>query len=812
MKNQKPLIPFLIFLIALFTACKRSEQSGKFVWFDKPATYFEEAFPLGNGFIGMMVKVGVPSEDLILNESSLWAGGPVDPNMNPDAWKNLEDVREALFSENYRLAEELVRKMQGKFSESFAPLSNLWLRFNHADSIIDYQRVLDLSTGIATVDYSSGNNRFHREYFVSNPDHVAVILLRGDSPGSLNFTMSSTSLLKYKTEFQNSDLIMDGLAPVHAEPNYNRNVSDPVVYDTAGRGMRFRMIARVVKTDGKTSSDTTGLHVENASEAIIILSIATSYNGFDKDPGLEGKDEKKTASEYLEKASPFSYDELQIRHINDFSSLFNRVSLSLNNARAPDHPVYQRLINYGDSITDYGLEELYFQFGRYLLISSSRPGGIPANLQGIWNPHLRPPWSSNYTTNINAEMNYWPAEVTNLQEMHEPLMEFIGRLPETGEITARTFYNCNGWCCSHNSDIWAMTNPVGNFGNGDPVWANWSMAGPWYSLHLWEHFAFSCDTTWLRDYAWPLMKGAARFCLDFLVSDPKGYLVTAPSTSPENKFKMPDGFTGSTLYGGTSDLALIRGLFNKIIAASEILQIDFDFAAEIKTALTKMYPYQIGQKGNLQEWYHDWEDADPQHRHISHLIGLHPDNQISPISTPDLAAAVKRSLELRGDGGTGWSKAWKINMWARLLDGNHAYKMLRTHLNFVDPTPGARNSGGGTYPNLFDAHPPFQIDGNFGGTSGIAEMLLQSHMGEIHLLPALPDAWQAGSITGLRARGGFTVDQKWKDGKLTSAVIYPDFDGTVRIRYGEKILNINTIAGKEVKINPKSFKSPPLPR
>ncbi len=812
MKNQKPLIPFLIFLIALFTACKRSEQSGKFVWFDKPATYFEEAFPLGNGFIGMMVKGGVPSEDLILNESSLWAGGPVDPNMNPDAWKNLEDVREALFSENYRLAEELVRKMQGKFSESFAPLSNLWLRFNHADSIIDYQRVLDLSTGIATVDYSSGNNRFHREYFVSNPDHVAVILLRGDSPGSLNFTMSSTSLLKYKTEFQNSDLIMDGLAPVHAEPNYNRNVSDPVVYDTAGRGMRFRMIARVVKTDGKTSSDTTGLHVENASEAIIILSIATSYNGFDKDPGLEGKDEKKTASEYLEKASPFSYDELQIRHINDFSSLFNRVSLSLNNARAPDHPVYQRLINYGDSITDYGLEELYFQFGRYLLISSSRPGGIPANLQGIWNPHLRPPWSSNYTTNINAEMNYWPAEVTNLQEMHEPLMEFIGRLPETGEITARTFYNCNGWCCSHNSDIWAMTNPVGNFGNGDPVWANWSMAGPWYSLHLWEHFAFSCDTTWLRDYAWPLMKGAARFCLDFLVSDPKGYLVTAPSTSPENKFKMPDGFTGSTLYGGTSDLALIRGLFNKIIAASEILQIDFDFAAEIKTALTKMYPYQVGQKGNLQEWYHDWEDADPQHRHISHLIGLHPDNQISPISTPDLAAAVKRSLELRGDGGTGWSKAWKINMWARLLDGNHAYKMLRTHLNFVDPTPGARNSGGGTYPNLFDAHPPFQIDGNFGGTSGIAEMLLQSHMGEIHLLPALPDAWQAGSITGLRARGGFTVDQKWKDGKLTSAVIYPDFDGTVRIRYGEKILNINTIAGKEVKINPKSFKSPPLPR
>jgi alpha-L-fucosidase 2 len=806
MKNQKCLISSLIFLIALFTACKRSEQSGKFVWFDKPATYFEEAFPLGNGFIGMMVKGGVPSEDLILNESSLWAGGPVDPNMNPDAWKNLDDVRKALFSEDYQRAEELVRKMQGKFSESFAPLGNLRFRFNHADSLLDYKRILDLSTGVATVDYSSGNQRFHREYFVSNPDRVAVILLRGDTPGSLNFTMSSTSQLKYEIAVENTDLIMDGVAPVHAEPNYNRNVPDPVIYDTTGKGMRFRMIARVVKTNGKTSSDSSCVIVDNASEAIIVLSVATSYNGFDRDPGLKGKDEKKTASEYLEKTSPLTYDELQRRHINDFSSLFNRISLSLNNARAPDLPVYQRLINYRDSLPDNELEALYFQFGRYLLISSSRPGGIPANLQGIWNPHLRPPWSSNYTTNINAEMNYWPAEVTNLPEMHEPLMEFIGRLPATGEITARTFYNCNGWCCSHNSDIWAMTNPVGNFGNGDPVWANWSMAGPWYCLHLWDHFAFNCDTPWLRSYAWPLMKGAARFCLDFLVSDPKGYLVTAPSTSPENKFKMPDGFTGSTLYGGTSDLALIKGLFNKIIAGSEILKTDEDFATETKAALEKLYPYQTGVKDNLQEWYHDWEDADPQHRHMSHLIGLHPDNQISPLSTPDLAAAVKRSLELRGDGGTGWSKAWKINMWSRLFDGNHAYKMLRSHLSFVDPAPGARNSGGGTYPNLFDAHPPFQIDGNFGGTAGIAEMLLQSHMGEIHLLPALPDAWQTGFINGLRARGGYTVDQEWKNGKLTKAVIYPDFDGKVKIRYEDKTININTIAGKQIRISPETFK------
>ncbi len=468
-----------------------------------------------------------------------------------------------------------------------------------------------------------------------------------------------------------------------------------------------------------------------------------------------------------------------------------------------DLPTDDRLLRYEKGAPDPYLETLYFQYGRYLLISSSRTTGIPANLQGLWNPYMRPPWSSNYTMNINVEENYWPAETTNLPEMHDSFLSFIANLSKTGKISAETFYGANGWTASHNSDIWAMTNPVGNFGDGNPVWANWAMGGAWASAHLYEHYTFSQDKEWLRNYAYPLMKGAAEFCLDMLVEAPDGTLVTAPSTSPENVYITDKGYKGATLYGAFADIAMIKELFLDLLMSMEALDINNDFRTEIEKALIRLRPYKVGAKGNLQEWYHDWEDAEPQHRHQSHLYGLHPGRHITAKETPALAAAAEKSLEIKGDETTGWSKGWRINLWARLQDGNHAYKMYRELLRYVKPDAiRPRNEGhGGTYPNLFDAHPPFQIDGNFGGTAAVAEMLVQSDEGHIYLLPALPDAWQNGSVKGLRCRGGFEVDLSWDKGKLKEVTVYSKGGTDTILVYGDYVKNISLIDDLPFKIN-----------
>lgn len=790
------------FYLILFLSFKNFAQSDKILWYKQPAQYFEESLVLGNGRVGATVFGGPKSDKIYLNDATLWSGEPVNANMNPEAYKNVPAIREALRNENYQLADQLQKKLQGKFSESFAPLGTLFLDFEGYENFQNYYRELDISQAVSKTTFEANGIKFSREYFVSNPDKIFIIKLKSSQKGALNFALKFNSLLKYKVSNKNQVLEARGYAPIKCEPNYRGNMPNAIVFEE-GRGTRFTTLAKLKNIDGQIVSTDSTLGVKNATEVTIYVSVATSFNGFDKNPATEGLNDATIAKQQLDAAFKKNYETIKTAHIADYQRFFNRFTLNLGKTEAPNLPTDERLRRYKEGKEDKNLEILYFQYGRYLLISSSRTIGVPANLQGIWNPHLRPPWSSNYTTNINAEENYWLAENTNLSELHQPLLGFIKNLSETGKITAKTFYGTNGWVVAHNSDIWAMTNPVGDFGTGDPMWANWNMGGAWLATHLWEHYAFKKDINFLKSEAYPLMKGAAQFCLDWLVEDKKGNLVTSPSTSPENVFITPSGYKGSTLYGGTADLAMIRELFQQIIKASTILGIDSEFSTKIEQALSKLYPYQVGKKGNLQEWYYDWEDAEPKHRHQSHLFGLYPGNHIRPDLTPDLANACKKTLEIKGDETTGWSKGWRINLWARLWDGNHAYKMIRELLNYVEPDGKKIDyvRGGGTYPNLFDAHPPFQIDGNFGGSAAFAEMLVQSTENEIRLFPALPDAWSEGSVSGLCTRGAFEVSLTWQDKKLIKTTILSKKGGETTVFYNNQSKKISLKAGQKINLN-----------
>jgi len=799
MKNYLFILP--VFII-LFGAEVCRSQSSNTLWYKQPAQYFEESLVLGNGKVGASVFGGVQSDKIYLNDITLWSGEPVNPNMNHEAYKNIPAIREALKNEDYKLADQLNKKVQGSFSESYAPLGTLFLEFKHEGDPQNYHRELNISEAISRVSYEVNGVKFTREYFVSYPDQMMVIKLTSSLKGALNFGVKFESQLKNSIVVTANTLNAKGYAPTHAEPDYTGEKSNTVTFNE-NKGTRFATLIKIKNRDGNLVSTDQTIGLTGGTEAIVYVSIATSFNGFDKNPATEGLNAELLAGNQLKKAFPKSFDKLEKSHLADFQKYFKRVSLNLGSTDAPDLPSDERLRRYAEGKEDKNLEVLYFQFGRYLLISSSRTMGVPANLQGIWNPHIRPPWSCNYTININAEENYWLDENTNLSEMHQPLLGFIKNIATTGKVTARTFYGVDGWAACHNSDIWAMSNPVGDFGNGDPVWACWNMGGTWLSTHLWQHYLFTKDLKFLKNEGYEPMKGAALFCLEWMVEDKKGQLITSPSTSPENQFKTPDGYTGSTLYGGTADLAMIRESFLQTIQASKVLNVDADFRSRLESALAKMHPYQVGKKGNLQEWYYDWEDQDPQHRHQSHLFGLFPGSQITPGATPELANACRKTLEIKGDETTGWSKGWRINLWARLLDGNHAYKMYRTLLKYVDPD-GVKTSyarGGGTYPNLFDAHPPFQIDGNFGGAAAVAEMLVQSTENEIHLLPAIPDTWKDGAVKGICTRGGFEVSMEWNNMILKRLSIYAKRSGETTLFYGKEQKKIVLKKGQTMELS-----------
>jgi len=788
-------------------AAKTKDSSTLKLWYNEPAQYFINALPIGNGRLAAVSYGRTAEETINLNEESLWSGGPVNGNPNSESASYLEPVRKAINEKNYELADQLSRKMQGYFSQSYAPVGDLIIKQKYQGEVKNYYRDLNIENAITTTRFTAGNSTFVRESFVSAPAQVIVLHFSSSTAKGLNLSLSTKSLLKTKTTAENNELVMSGNAPSHADPTYINTSDKPIQWDCPCKGMRVQSRIKTIQNDGTEKIANNEIQISGATNVTIVVSIATSYNGFDKCPVSAGRDEVALAKSYFTKLGNSSYTKIKQEHIADYQKYFNKVAFNIESKEDLSYlPTDKRLARYKTENSDHKLEALLYQYGRYLLISSSRPGGIAANLQGKWSVDLRPAWSCNYTTNINLEMNYWAAEKTGLGDMHEPMIEQVVNMSKTGKDIAKNMYGMPGWVAGHNSDIWALTNPVGHVGKGDPVWANWIMGAPWVSQHLWEKYAYQGDINYLKKTAYPVMKSAAEFCLAWMVDDGNGNLLTSPSTSPENRFRAEDGKGWAVTKGATMDLALIRNLLENTIEASEVLNTDAEFRTKMKTALAKMLPYQVGKAGNLQEWALDYKDTDPTHRHVSHLFCLHPGNDISANKTPELFNACKKTLESRGDGGTGWSRAWKIAFWARLLDGNHAYKLIQSDLELC--TERGFSEVGGTYPNLLNACPPYQIDGNFGVVEGMSEMLMQSHLKEIHLLPALPSAWANGSISGLKARGGYTLENLvWENGKLKNAVLLSKNNGVCKLRTQQpiQIKGINIESKEEVSPAGKTY-------
>jgi alpha-L-fucosidase 2 len=820
------------------------------IWFDQVAPEWADALPVGNGRIGAMVFGGIQQERIALNEDTLWSGSPRNWN-NSDAKNHLPIVRKlVLESKDYQAADAECRYMQGPYNQAYQPVGDLLIDFEHSAIASAYRRELNIDTAVAKISYQVDGATYTREVFASAPSQVIAVRLTCSEPGGLSFKVRLASQLQSKVEaISASEIQLTGKAPEESAPNYlftpssgqhgwvppassteagtesaahprtprtqpHRNAEEeaaqvastqlaehPIQYsDIDGKGMHFAAVLRASSTTGKIAQNADGsLSIQAATDVVLLIGMATGYKGYAVAPDRPLTEVTASAAKPARDAQTIPYEDLRSANVVDHQKLFRRVRLDLGPERNSQHlPTDQRVAAMAIN-PDPSLLALYFNLGRYLLITSSRPGTQPANLQGIWNAELRPPWSSNWTSNINVQMNYWHAETTNLSECHLALFDMVTDLSKNGTTTAQVNYGAKGWVSHHNIDLWRQSAPVGMGTQfADPAWANFSMSGPWLCQHLWEHYRFTHDKRYLQETAYPVMKGAAEFCMSWLVENDKGQLTTCPSFSTENTFFAPNGKVASTSAGCTLDVALIRELFTNCASASKELDVDHEFATNLMSALNRLQPYQIGDYGQLQEWSVDFEENQPGQRHMSNLYPVYPGGEITSHHMPELWNAARKSLERRLDNGgayTGWSRAWAIALFARLLDGDRAWDSMTLLMEHS------------TGPNLFDSHPSqngsiFQIDGNFGTTAGIAELLLQSHENEIALLPALPRAWQEGSVQGLRARGGLEIDLAWSKGELATAEVLALQTGQrkFRIPKGRRINRALNAAGTTEKL------------
>lgn len=766
------------------------------LWFRAPARHFTESLPLGNGRLGAMVFGGVREERIVLNESSMWSGSVEDADLEGAA-EALPAIRRLLIEGRNVEAEQLVNRhfvCKGKGSGHargkdlpygcYQLLGDMRIEFDHPEEVSGYLRELDLETAVARVSYESGGARFEREAMVSAPAQAVLVRLSCSRPGGLNFRASLSRPERARTAAEGNRALVLGGA-----------LSD----GKGGDGVRFAARLEIQAKGARIFAENGRIRVENATEAVLVLTAATNYTRF---AGLSGDAPDRTCAEHARRARR-PWRRLLEEHTADYRRWFTRFSLDLGPGRE-DLPMPERLREAYAKGGDPQLAALYCQYGRYLLISSSRPGGLPANLQGIWAEELQTPWNGDWHLNINVQMNYWPAEVTGLGELHEPLLALTESLVRPGSKTARVYYEARGWVAHTITNAWGFTSP-----GEQASWGATSSGSGWLCQHLWEHYLFTRDRGFLRR-AWPVLEGAARFYADMLIEEPKhGWLVTAPANSPENSFLLPDGRRAAICLGPAFDMQLLRYLFAAVIEASKILDTGEELRRELEEKRARLAPNRIGGDGRLMEWLEEYREAEPQHRHVSHLWGLHPGSEITPEETPELAAAARKSLEGRGDGGTGWSLAWKVSFWARLGDGDRAARLLRNLLKPVSSgESGVRMGGGGTYDNLFCAHPPFQIDGNFGGAAGIVEMLVQSHNGVLRLLPALPGQWPEGRVAGVRARGGLAVDLAWRGGRLEEARIRSLAGGPLRVRYSGQTIEREMRAGQAVSVRARDFEPP----